>query len=412
MDGDQVEAHCHFAIDTRAACAMSLFPRGRSAMRQWQFLARKTAQLVSLIILMLHTPSLLANDVLQGKVEQKVVDVFVRDGCPHCARAKVFLSEFAKLYPEMKIVLHEVDRDEVARDALIRHSVEAGIWPPGVPSFVYGDKIIVGFDNPLSTGDALRALIADEPASAQSLDSELFGTLSVSRLGLPLFTIALGLLDGVNPCAMWVLLFLLSFLIHLRDRKRIALIAGTFVFVSGAVYYAFMAAWLNLFLLVGITSFVRWFLGGAALIIGAINLRDFLRPGDGYVLAIPAAAKPGMYTRMRSILAADSLLPALAAVFTLAVVVNFIELLCTAGLPALYTAVLVEQGLSPVAHYAYLGLYILGYMADDAILVTLAVIALNSKKLSATSGRWLKLISAAAMLVLGSVMLLRPEWLI
>ncbi len=57
--------------------------------------------------------------------------------------------------------------------------------------------------------------------------------LRAGELGLRLFTIVIGLLDGFNPCAMWVLLFLLSLLVNLHDRFKMVLIAGTFVAVSG-----------------------------------------------------------------------------------------------------------------------------------------------------------------------------------
>ena len=67
--------------------------------------------------------------------------------------------------------------------------------------------------------------------------------------------------DGLLPIALVhylsavaLLLFLLSLLVRLHDRRRMALIAGTFVLVSGAVYYAMMAAWLNLFLAVGLSA--------------------------------------------------------------------------------------------------------------------------------------------------------------
>jgi threonine/homoserine/homoserine lactone efflux protein len=128
-------------------------------------------------------------------------------------------------------------------------------------------------------------------------------------------------------------------------------------------------------------------------------------------LSIPDAAKPGLYARVRSILQAKSLLPALLSVAALAVAVNLIEVLCTAGLPAIYTAVLAKHDLSPLAHYGYLALYILGYMADDTLMVGTAVVALSSRKLSEKAGRWLKLLSGAVMLGLGLVMLLHPEWL-
>jgi hypothetical protein len=149
-----------------------------------------------------------------------------------------------------------------------------------------------------------------------------------------------------------------------------------------------------------------------ALVIGVINIMDFVRPNSGVSLSIPASAKPGLYSRMRKILGADALLPSLTGVAALAVMVNFIELLCTAGFPAIYTAVLTQQGLSPPAYYGYLGLYILGYVADDTLMVTVAVIALSHHKLTANTGRYLKLLSGSVMLGLGGIMLLRPDWLV
>lgn len=180
--------------------------------------------------------------------------------------------------------------------------------------------------------------------------------LSAFRPGLPLFTLARGLIDGLNPCAMRVLLFLLSMRVGLRDRARMAWIAGTFVAVSGAACYAFMAAWLNLFLAVGLSEAVR------------------------LLLAVPA------------------------------VVVNMVELLCTAGIPALFTAVLAQQGLEPAAYHGYLGLYIVGYMADDTAMVVAAVAALGSGRLDERGARVLKLLSGLVMVLLGALLLWRPQW--
>jgi hypothetical protein len=190
-----------------------------------------------------------------------------------------------------------------------------------------------------------------------------------------------------------------------------ALIAGTFVLVSGVVYYAFMAAWLNVFLLVGMSGALRWTLGGVALAIGAVNVKDFFAWGRGISLSIPESAKPGLYARVRSVLNAQALMASLLAVASLAVVVNLVELLCTAGLPAIYTAVLTQSDLSPLAYYAYLGLYILGYVADDSVMVAMAVMALGSRKLTEHAGRSLKLVSGAVMLALGAILLWWPAWL-
>ena len=339
--------------------------------------------------------------------------VYVREGCPHCAEAKRFLAGLAESRPELQVVLREVDRDPVARDALVAISKAVGAWPPGVPTFVYDARVLVGFDDAEHVGAELVRLLdeAAPPAPPDVVESSLFGTLKASEIGLPLFTLALGLLDGFNPCAMWVLLFLLSLLVRLKDRRRMAMVAGTFVLASGAVYYAFMAAWLNVFLFVGMSEALRIGLAVLAMLIGFINVKDFFAFRRGVSLSIPESAKPGIYARARSILKAESLPASLTAVAVLAVVVNFVELLCTAGLPAIYTAVLTQHALSPLAHYSYLGLYILAYIADDALMVGTAVLALGSGKLDERSERRLKLLSGAVMLALGLVMLLRPQWL-
>lgn len=354
--------------------------------------------------------------------ERPTLEVFVREGCPHCTEAKTFLHEFSKQRPWLKIILRPVDEDPAAREALMEISRQAGLWPPGVPAFVYQKRILVGFSNSQQSGPELAAFIGEnpDPTASESKDAALtsgsvhagiFGTLSIARLGLPLFTLAVGLLDGINPCAMWVLLFLLSLLVHLHDRRRMLLIAGTFVMVSAMLYYAFMAAWLNIFMAVGLSAAVRLGLALLALFIAAINIKDFFVFKAGLSLSIPESAKFRLYARIREVVQARSLALALMGCAVLAVVVNFIELLCTAGLPAMYTAVLAEQPLSPAAHYGYLGLYMLGYIADDSIMVGTAVIALSSQKLTENTGRWLKLVSGLVMLVLGMIMLMRPDWL-
>ncbi|MCC7257759.1 MAG: glutaredoxin family protein [Gammaproteobacteria bacterium] len=337
------------------------------------------------------------------------LEVFVRDGCPHCAEAERFLDGFGRRHPDLRVTYRDVGSDPAARADLERHSRAAGIWPPGVPTFVYEGRVLVGFDSAARTGPAIEALLGVEAVA--EVHPMAAGPISVERLGLPLFTLALGLLDGFNPCAMWVLLFLLSLLVRLRDRRRMALVAGTFVAASGLVYFAFMAAWLNAFLLLGLSTPVRVVLGLVAFGIGAINIKDFWAFGRGVTLSIPAAARPGLQARMRAVLRADTLPASLAGVTVLAVVVNIVELLCTAGFPAVYTAVLAQQGLGMAAYYGYLGLYVVGYVVDDALMVTLAVIALSQRRLTQTAGRWLKLASGTVMLGLGALLLWRPDWL-
>jgi hypothetical protein len=172
-----------------------------------------------------------------------------------------------------------------------------------------------------------------------------------------------------------------------------------------------MAAWLSVFAALGMSDALRVALATLALVVGALNVKDFVAFGQGPSLAIPASARPGIVGRMHRAAHAPHLAASLAGVALLALLVNLVELLCTAGIPAVYTAVLAQQQLSPLAHHAYLGLYIAGYIADDALMVALAVAALGAGRLTERTGRWLKLVSGAVMLALGAVLLLRPGWL-
>lgn len=245
----------------------------------------------------------------------------------------------------------------------------------------------------------------------EEIDLPLFGHLRVRDVGMPCFTIAIGLVDGFNPCAMWVLIFLLSILVNIRDRMRIVLIAGTFVVVSGLAYFAFMAAWLNVFQLIGLARPAQITLGLLATTIGLISVKDFVAFHRGISLSIPESAKPGIYARVRGIVQAKYVTAALFGAATLAVFVNVVEILCTAGLPALYTQILTLQQFPTWKNYLYLGLYNLAYMFDDSVMLTIAVVTLSHRKMQEREGRWLKLISGAVMLSLGLTMIFRPDWL-
>ncbi len=247
--------------------------------------------------------------------------------------------------------------------------------------------------------------------SPEGIDLPWIGYVRVQDLGLPAFTLFIGLIDGFNPCAMWVLVFLLSVLVNVKDRRKIAAIAGTFVVVSGLAYFAFMAAWLSLFMLVGIARPLQIALGLLALFIGAVNVKDFFFFKKGVTMSIPESPKPGIYDRVRRIVTADYIYVAIGLSIVLAVIVNVVELLCTAGLPALYTQILTLQNLPTWKNYAYLGLYNIGYMFDDSIMVIMFVITLSHRKMRETEGRWLKLISGIVVLALGFAMIFRPDWL-
>ncbi len=341
------------------------------------------------------------------------VDVYVRDGCPHCADAKSYLAELSAMHADLRVNILNIAQPFVSQSFEELNQLN-GVTAPGVPTLVVCDRLLIGFDPELSPPLIYQLVrFGDQEESRPSeIDLPVFGRVAANEIGLPLFTIAVGLVDGFNPCAMWVLLFLLGVLVNIRKRSRIILIAGTFVLVSGLVYFAFMAAWLNVFLVIGFWRPLQIGLGLTALLIGIIHVKDFFALHKGVSMSIPEKVKPGLYARVRRIVHADTLVPALLGAVMLAAIVNLVELLCTAGLPALYTQTLTLYELPSWKYYAYLALYNAAYMFDDAVMVTIAVVTLGHRKLQERQGRWLKLISGCVIVVLGAALIFAPQWLV
>jgi len=246
-----------------------------------------------------------------------------------------------------------------------------------------------------------------QAAKAETFAVEFLGSkVSLEEVGLPLFTLVLGLLDGFNPCSMWVLILMISLLAPLNNRPRMFAVAGTFIAVQGAAYFVFMAAWLNLFLLIGLSRISEIAIATLALLAGSVNLKDYWSFGRGISLSIPAAAKPGIYARMRRILQAENMAAALVGTVALGILVQIVELMCTSGFPALFTRILTLQRLDSLGYYAYLLLYDLAYMFDDLVILTIGIVTLSQHRLQENEGRWLKLISGLVMVALGVYLLL------
>jgi glutaredoxin len=341
-----------------------------------------------------------------------VMEVYSRPGCPHCARAEDWLAGLESRRPSVRVRRHDLSRDPEAAARLERLSRLAGHPGALVPSFLVGDRLVVGFRDGATTGRFLEDLLSGAaPADPEEVVLPVLGRVSAARSGLLVFTLAVGLADGFNPCAMWVLLFLLSLLAHVRSRVRMLAIAGTFLTVSGAVYYLFMTAWLGAFLALGSSRPLQAGLGVLALIAAAIHLKDAWAPGRGPSLKIPDSAKPGIYARVREIVTAENLPAALAAACALAFGVNLVEMLCTAGLPAIYTQVLASHGLGFWERQGYLLLYIAAYMLDDGLMTAAAVATLSTARLQVRGGRILQLVSGAVLAALGLALLFKPAWL-
>ena len=345
--------------------------------------------------------------------------------CPHCVEARPEVEALARDHAWIILHSHELSRQRENVERYVALADSLGQQAQSVPAFVYCGRMSVGWDSrdALLTGlQACRERVAaggaadaanGDVAAAQdaALRLPLLGTLDARAFSLPVLTVLIAGMDAFNPCAFFVLLFLLSLLVHQRDRRRMALIGGVFVLFSGLMYFAFMAAWLGLFRIMGSLPWITGAAGALACLIGAINIKDFFAFKAGVSLSIPEARKADIFRRGRAILAAGSLPAMLAATVLLAVAANFYELLCTAGFPMVYTRLLTMQVASPTQHLLYLALYNVIYVLPLLLIVFAFVRTLGAHKLDEREGRLLKLLSGLMMLGLGLLLLLVPEWL-
>lgn len=375
----------------------------------------KISAIVFLIAIFTNSPTVFATANVEDQTAScQQIHIYWREGCPHCAKAHVFLKQLHIEQPELQIIETDIRASESNLEAFLRLNKQLGIERPGVPLILVCQQALVGFDHASTTGQEIRELLKTSTPSSDNRDLirlPLFGEISISEIGLPVFTIIIGLIDGFNPCAMWVLLFLLSLVVNVKDRKRIFAIAGTFVLVSGLVYFAFMAAWLNLFKVIGWSRGLQITLAFFALFMGLIHIKDFVAFKKGFSFSIPDKYKPAIYKQSRKVIKQHHIGLSIVSVAILAIMVNFIELLCTAGLPALFTQILVQQDLSDAGYYGYLALYNLAYIFDDSVMVAIAIIGLRHNKLQEQQGKWLKLLSGVTIILLGILLLLKPEWL-
>ncbi len=380
------------------------------------------------------------------KNKQIIVYFFWGRGCPHCEKEKVFLIELGRRNPSLTVRDFEVWYNK-KNAALLSSLLQAReMRPSGVPVTFIDKEVFTGFAG--QTEDRIAAAVqtclsqtCEDPAGmiaqteatdkapqspqsesgmtattparerGESVDIPLLGTLDARTTSLPVLTLFIAGLDSFNPCAFFVLLTLLGLLVHARSRNKMLLVGGVFVFFSGFIYFLFMAAWLNVFLVMGHVTAITTIAGGVSILIAAVNIKDFFLFKQGVSLTIPDSAKPKLFDRMRKLLRSTSLFSILAGTTVLAVVANSYELLCTAGFPMVFTRILTLNALSTTSYYLYLALYNIIYIIPLLLIVLVFTITLGARKLSERQGRLMKLISGAMMLGLGGVLIIDPALL-
>lgn len=338
--------------------------------------------------------------------------------CPHCKEAKPFINQLPKKYAWLKLQSYDLIGSKANQQRYLKMATELGQQAKSVPAFIFCGQMMVGYDKAETTGLELETKLLEchKQSKTTAKKQERFnipwlGSIHYRDFSLPTFTLIIAALDAFNPCAFFVLIFLLSLMVHHHSRSKMLAVGTIFVLCSGLMYFLFMAAWLNLFLVTEELMFITATAGLIAIVFGALNIKDYFFFKQGVSLSLSETSKDRLFTRIRYLSQSGSWPAMITATIILAIAANSYELLCTAGLPMVFTRVLTLNELPLSQYYLYLVFYNIIYIVPLMLIVIAFSWTLGRRKLSEGEGRLLKLMSGAMMLGLGGILLLKPEWL-
>lgn len=357
--------------------------------------------------------------------------LFYGDTCPHCKEEKEDLKELQEEYSQLEVHLYEVYNNKENQKLLNTVAKELGVNVTGVPFTIIGNRNFVGYSKPRKkyleetieyysnnpSTNVVEEILNNnykgkpyEDSEADFIDLPLFGELNIKRLSLPIITILIGIVDGFNPCALWILLFLISMLIGMENKKRMWALGLTFILTSGIVYFIFMAAWLNIIMLIGTIILIRTIIGVLGVGGGLFNIRNYLkeRKQDGCQV-VDKTKRKTIFNKIKRFTHEKKFYLAILGIIVLAISVNLIEMLCSLGLPAIYVQILELSNVSTVAKYFYLFLYVLFFMLDDIIIFAIAMVTLKATGISTKYTKYSHLIGGIIMIIVGLLLIFKPE---
>jgi thiol-disulfide isomerase/thioredoxin len=363
--------------------------------------------------------------------------LFWAHDCPHCAHEKEFLAELAQKHPDIKVVALEISASRENRQLLQKVGKALNAEVSGVPFTVVGHQYVVGWQDAATTGRAIEAAIQEvrkhegpdlvaglrgAPAATrppgpearpvpETLSLPLLGQINLKYLSLGAITVIIGALDGFNPCAMWVLIFLINLLLGLEDRRKMWILGSAFILASGGIYFLFMTAWLNLLVFLGFIFWIRISIGGVALLAGGYNLKEYFSDTASVCKLSQGVRRRRAMDRVKETVTTRKFWLALGGILLLAFMVNLVELICSAGFPVVYLQILSLTPLPFWQYYLYLLLYILIFMLDDIIVFVVAMITLQLMGVTTRYKRFSNLIGGVLMLLIGVLLIFKPAWL-
>lgn len=345
--------------------------------------------------------------------EKLKIYFFYGDGCPHCAKEEIFLDKLEKEYGnKIEIYRYEVwhnqDNGKLLREMAgkIKYNVT------GVPVTIIGSSAITGYESDETTGKQIKSLIGGKKqVIPEKIKVPFFGEITIKDVSLPVFSIIVGFIDGFNPCAMWVLIFLIGLLLSLHNRKRMAIIGASFLIASALFYFLILNAWLNLLLFLNYIQWIKFAIGAAGIIAGIFQLKEYKKNKEGVCKVTRSEGRKKIFERIKELTRKESLWLALGGVVLLAISVNMVELVCSLGLPVVFTQVLALSNLPAWQHYFYIFIYIFFFMIDDMLVFALALFTLQTKTFSTKYSRYSSLVGGLIMIIIGILLVFKPSWI-
>ncbi|MCD6542115.1 MAG: hypothetical protein J7K38_02185 [Thermoplasmata archaeon] len=367
-----------------------------------------------LFIILVITAALLSLIASAADDKKVVLEFFYSSHCGDCEEKIPVIDEIEQEYGDQIIVYM---KDISTSKEYLKEWQEYDLYD--VPAVVINGKTKVDYygitkENLESIINAYLSGNITWEENTSRIELPFFGSIDereLSRFSLPVLAIVLGSIDGFNPCSFFVLIVLLNLLIYAGSKRKIALIGGIFIFFSGFIYFIFMSALLNIFVLTSHIAIITVLAGVIALFLGSLNIKDFFFFKKGISASIPDSKKPKLYQRMRSLLRTSRLSSVIVGTVILAISANTYELFCTLGFPMIFTRALTLHNLPATGYYFYLLLYNIAYVIPLIVIVTIFAITLGRKKLTQSHGRFLKLVSGTLMFSLGVVLLVNPSLL-
>ncbi len=355
--------------------------------------------------------------------------VFVSDTCPHCQAQKPFLQSLDDAHDALMVRSYEVHTDAQARALFLEVAAVHGVGADSVPAVFVGGRAWIG------DGAMIRRQIASHVERCLESDhcpdsrdtSERFeavateresltfnvplaGTIDLMMQPVTVSTAMIAFVDGFNPCSLWVLTILLALVIHSGSRRRILVVGLTFLTVTAAIYGMFITGVFGALNLMRMAGWIYPVVALFALVFAVVNIKDYFWFQRGLSFTIDERHKPGIYRRIRGLIANGRSMPALiGATALMAAGIAFIELPCTAGFPVLWSGIVASHNIDWLFFAFLLGLYLLIYLTIELVIFFIALTTMRADRFEERHGRVLKLIGGIIMLALAGVLVVAPD---